>query len=177
MLQEWSVYAGQPILTMPDEEIRRVYNILSPNDWGCCLLDVLAYWKNTGIGGNKIDGFTEVGTGNLANIETAIECFGSCYIGVSLPDDYSEDGDWIDVTSPPNPANGHCVVLLAYDRNNALFKVATWGSIRNMSYKWFQKYNDESYAVLDNIELIQAAGKTPEGFDWQTLQQDIRALR
>ena len=60
MLQEWSVYAGQPILTMPDEEIRRVYNILSPNDWGCCLLDVLAYWKNTGIGGNKIDGCEEL---------------------------------------------------------------------------------------------------------------------
>lgn len=177
MLQEWTLYAGDPILTLPNDEIRRVYGILSPNDWGCCLLDVLKYWKNTGIGGNKIDGFTEVGTGNLSNTEIAIECFGSCYIGVSLPDDYSEDGDWTEITSPSNPANGHCVVLLAYDRNKALFKVATWGSIRNMSYSWFQKYNDESYAVLDNIELIQAAGKTPEGFDWKTLQQDIRALR
>lgn len=169
--QSWTAYAG--VMERPtDAEIAAAYKVISPNDDGAYMLDVLNYWRKTGIGGDKIEAFIETGIADLTQAKLAIEYFGSTYIGMSLPDT-NTFGPWdvISSTWPANPNNGHCVVLIGYDDSRKMFKVATWGEIWDMSYGWFQKYTDESYAVLNDIMLSR--GRSPEGFDWAALINDL----
>ncbi len=173
-VQSWSVYADNSMWTIADADILAAYKVLSPNDNGAFMLDALNYWHKTGIGDDKIEAFVETGTADLTQAKLAIEYFGSHYIGMSLPNT-NTFGPW-DVVNPvwsADPNNGHAVVLIGYDDSRGMFKVATWGEIWDMSYSWFQKYTDEGYAVLDDIELIKASGKSPEGFDWAALINDL----
>jgi hypothetical protein len=172
MVQSWTTYAERGMLTIPDAQILAAYKTVSPNDDGAYMLDVLNLWRKTGIGPDKIEAFVEVGAADLTQAKLAIEYFGSCYIGMSLPD-VNTFGPWTTPTGAPNPNNGHAVCLLNYDEASKMFLVATWGEIVLMSFAWFQKYMDEGYAVLDDISLIQASGKSPEGFDWAALQDDL----
>ena len=177
MVQSWTTYAERGTMTIPDSQLISAYLSLSPNDEGAYMLDVLNMWRNSGIGGEKIEAFVEAGSADLIQAKLAIQYFGSLYIGVSLPDT-NTFGPW-DVpnpTWPGNPYNGHAICLVAYDDAKKMFKVCTWGEVWDMSYGWFQKYNDESYAVLDDISTIIATGKTPEGFDMTALQTDLAHL-
>jgi len=176
MIQSWSVYADG-LLTIPDSDIIAAYKIVSPNDDGAYLLDVLNLWKKTGVGVDKIEGFVETGMADLIQAKISIQYFGSAYIGMSLPNT-NTFGPW-DVPNPtwsPNPYNGHAVNLMAYDDSRQMFKVATWGEIWDMSYGWFRKYCDESYAVLNDLSLLSQTGKTPEGFDWNALVYDLQHI-
>lgn len=175
-IQSWSAYAGG-IYTVPDADILAAYKVISPNDDGAFMLDVLNFWCKTGIGGDHIEAFIETGTADLTQAKLAIEYFGNHYIGMSLPD-INTFGPW-NVPNPDwpaNPNNGHCVVLLGYDDSTKMFKVATWGRVLDMSYSWFQKYTDESYAVLNDIELNRDTNLSPEGFDWAALSYDLNHI-
>lgn len=175
-VQSWSAYSGT-MKTISDADILAAYKIVSPNDDGANMLDVLNLWRKTGIGGDNIEGFVETATASLVQAKLAIQYFGSHYIGMSLPDT-NTFGPW-DVANPtwrPNPYNGHCVNLVGYDDSKKMFKVCTWGEVWDMSYGWYQKYTDESYAILNDIELIKSSGKSPEGFDWATLQDDLNHI-
>ena len=177
MVQSWSTYAQRGTETIADADIIAAYKIISPNDTGAYLLDALNLWKNTGIGKDKIEAFVEVSTGNLTEAKLAIQYFGSLYIGMSLPDT-NTFGPW-DVKNPtwaPNPYNGHAVCLIGYNDATQMFKVCTWGEIWDMSYDWYMKYCDEAYAVLNDIELIESTGLSPEGFNYTTLQEDLSQI-
>lgn len=175
-IQSWSTYADRGTLTISDKEILAAYSIVSPNDQGAYLLDVLNLWRKTGVGGEKIEAFVELAMADVNQAKLAHQYFGGVYIGMSLPDT-NTFGPW-DVSSPtwrPNQGNGHAVVLLGYDDTKEMFKVATWGEVRDMSYDWFQKYCDEAYAVLDDLSL-NAAGVSPSGFNFTALQNDLSHL-
>jgi hypothetical protein len=86
MIQSWTTYADRGTQTLSDDDILASYKIVSPNDTGAYLLDVLNLWRKTGIGGDKIEGFVEVHVTNLVQAKLSVEYFGACYIGVSLPD-------------------------------------------------------------------------------------------
>lgn len=171
-IQSWSTYAERGMQTVADKDIESAYFAISPNDTGAAMLDALNYYRKTGVGGDKIEGFAEVPTGSVDYAKLCIQMFGSCYIGMSLPD-VNTFGPWTTVTGAPNPNNGHAVVLIAYDDATQMFKVATWGEVWDMSYAWFKKYSDESYAMWNDLELIVASGKSPEGFDTTALQYDL----
>lgn len=172
MIQSWTTYAERGMETLPDTDILAAYKVVSPNDTGAFLLDVLNLWSNVGVGPDKIEAFIEIGAADLIQTKLAIEYFGSAYIGISLPD-VNTFGPWTTPTGNPNPNNGHAVCLIAYDDATRMFKACTWGEVWDMSYDWFQRYSDEGYAVLNDISLIQASGKSPEGFDWTALQYDL----
>lgn len=174
-VQSWSVYADRWIVTIPDADILAAYKIVSPGDDGAYALDVLNLWKKTGIGGDKIEGFVEIAAPNLTQMELAIEYFGGCYIGMSLPN-VNTFGPWITPTGAANPYNGHMVALIGYDRGRRIIRTCTWGQVVDMSYEWFLKYCDEGYAILNDIALIQSSGKTPEGFDWAALTYDLNHI-
>jgi hypothetical protein len=177
MVQEWSTYAERGIQTIPDKQIIDAYLTISPDDEGCYMLDVLNFWRRNGIGPDKVEAFVEVTPGDLTQAKLAIQYFGCLYIGMSLPD-INTFGPWIDpvASGRPNPWNGHAVTLIAYDDVRQMFKVCTWGEIWDMSYSWYVRYTDEAYACLNDIELIKNTDKSPEGFDWTALQDDLNHL-
>lgn len=176
MVQSWSVYAERGLQTIPDDQIIATYLAISPRDQGAFMLDALNYWRKTGVGPDKIEAFVETAPSDLTQAKLAIQYFGSCYIGMALPD-VNTFGPWTTPSGRPNPYNGHAVNLCAYDDGRQMFKVATWGEIWDLSYSWFQAYADECYAVLNDLSLIAASGATPEGFKWTALQEDMAHLK
>jgi hypothetical protein len=177
MVQSWSLYGRKGMVTLDDRDILSAYFKVSPHDSGAYMLDVLNLWRNNGIGGEKMEGFAEVPAADLNQARLAIYYFGALYIGMSLPD-VNTFGPW-DVLTPTwrsNPYNGHAVALLGYNDAAKMFKVATWGEIWNMSYGWYQKYSDEAYAVLDDIAIYTDTDMTPKGFDFKSLQENLKQI-
>ena len=52
-------------------------------DNGCFMLDVLNYWRKTGIGGHKIDAYVSVDPMNHEEMAQAIWLFGGVYLGLN----------------------------------------------------------------------------------------------
>ena len=175
MVQSWSTYANRGTQTIPDEKIVEAYLAISPNDNGAYVLDALNYWRKTGVGGDNIEAFIEVQPHNITQAKIAIHYFGALYVGMALPDE-NTFGPWITPTGEPNRYNGHAVCLLAYNDLKKTFKVATWGEVWDMSYDWYNKYVDETYAVLNDISIIRESNLSPSGFAWDQLQADLHRI-
>src|SRR5207248_8223026 len=81
---------------------------------GAIELDVLRYWRKSGIGGHRIGAFTRVSVHNRTLVETAAWLFGGLYIGVQLPQTAQgqEVWDWTgSLSGPARPGSwgGHAV--------------------------------------------------------------------
>jgi hypothetical protein len=66
------------------------------------------------------------------------------------------------------------VPVLGYD--TSYLYVVTWGIVQRMTWGFFNRYVDESYAALASEWISQATQRSPEGFDLATLQSDLAAL-
>jgi hypothetical protein len=186
MIQDWTFNAGKEV-TPTLQDVMTFYEHFvgnpPPQDAGCNMLDVLKYWRSTGLGGNKIDAFVSVEPKNNVQARDAIDLFGALYIGVELPD-FAVTGDMI--TTPwvvppqgpvgdaaPNPNNGHCIPAVAYDSRNLY--IITWGVRKAMSWQFYNAYADEAYAVLSGA-FIAKTGKAKNGFDLAALKKDLTII-
>lgn len=174
-VQSWSTYAERGTFT-PDLQrvIDDYYAITGGVDSGVYLLDMLNYWRRTGIGGDQIEAYVQVSP-NLDEARLSMQLFGSIGMGLSLPDQ-GTFGPWDRVYGPPNPNNGHYVVGVAYSDAEGLIDVISWGAVMRMSYDFFLRYCDEAYAILNDLSIAQATMQSPEGFDFATLRDDLDHL-
>lgn len=87
MIEEWTANTGQTEI-LADPVILKAYNHFAYGnpDAGTNMLDVLKYWRGTGIGGDKIMAFAQLEPQNHIQLQDAVSIFGSCYIGLALPD-------------------------------------------------------------------------------------------
>ena len=53
--------------------------------------------------------------------------------------------------------------------------VVTWGALQGMTTGFFSKYCDEAIVYLSEESLTN--GKSPEAFDYASLQADLAALK
>ena len=71
--------------------------------------------------------------------------------GFALPDTWADEFErkkyWKDTSLPPNPYNGHCVLIVGYSK--LYLTCITWGRRQKMTYKFFDKYCDEAYGIID----------------------------
>ncbi len=188
MIQAWTANASQ-IVTLPDSAIERFYRKFSPapGDDGAYMLDVLKTWRKEGVTAEnprRVEAFVEISQGDVWEMKTAIALFGGAYIGMALPN-FSVRDDPFDVewdvprfwrlypSCWRNPSNGHCVNLVAYDAN--WLYCVTWGRVKRLSWDFWRRYGDESYAVL-NPDWIAASGFAPSGLDMLALRNDLNAL-
>jgi hypothetical protein len=185
MIQNWSAAVGKK-KTLSDKQILKFYEHFTtpaPEN-GCHLLNVLKYWRSTGLGGDKITAFAQLEPHNVTEVKDAVSIFGGCYIGVELPKyitaavHMGKDLPW--VVPPHGPVgdaapdfNGrHCIPAVAYDSRNLY--VVTWGKVKSMSWQFYAAYADEAYAVLSDNFLSK--NKTPTGFDIAQLTQDLTEI-
>jgi hypothetical protein len=154
-----------------------------PND-GCPLLRVLKGWRATGLDGHRVKAFAELERRNHAEAMSALQLFGSIYVGIALPDFATAVADprrvpWMvpaqgaTGSAAPDPHNGHCVPAVAYD--DAGLYVVTWGMVKPMSWPFYDGYVDEVYAVLSE-DFLAAGGTTTAGFDLAQLEADLARL-
>lgn len=173
---------------VPDAEIIAAYSAVcgydpktGVNDNGAVVLDVLNYWRKTGIGGHTIEAFVSIDPQNLDHCRLATFLFGGLYLGLSLPataqgsigDEWSVTPRWRwRAADNPGSWGGHAVPVVAYDPWHVW--VVTWGQIQAMTWGFFNLYCEEAWAVLSPDWF--AGAKAPSGFDLAALRSDLAAL-
>jgi hypothetical protein len=191
----WNLLNKQQFAGMSQQDILAAYSAVSgydpttgQNDNGAVILDVLNYWRNTGIGGNKLGAFASVIPGHIANVKYSIMLFGAAKLGIQLPiaaqQQLSRGQIW-DVRRfslfgltgiwAPGTWGGHDVPIIDWDDANQTFTCVTWGGLQQLTYRWFAAYCDESWACLDS-EWTDGTKPAPNGFDLPTLQADLQAV-
>jgi hypothetical protein len=185
MIQAWAAAGKSECVDIGDAAVVAAYSASTgydPNnpdsDQGAVELDVLKYWKNTGIGGHKIGAYVSVEPRSTTLVRDAISLFGGLYIGLALPVAAQHQAVW---EVPPGGARGdgkpgswggHAVPILDYDPRG--LSVVTWGAVKRLSWGFLRLYCEEAYAILS--EDFVTDGKAGSGFDVATLQADLALL-
>lgn len=176
-IQAWTANANPPMDTEPDGNVLALYeqachyNPADPStDQGGIEQDVLTYLLNTGapIGNgwrHKIDAFVEVDVRNQDDVKRTIADCGLAYIGFNVPSFLMQGltypgSDWDTQPGQDDIIGGHAVILVGY--NDARLTVVSWGNLYTMTWRFFAKYVDECYGLIDPM-WIEKTGKTPFG--------------
>jgi len=183
LIMSWT--CGKVII--PDEEILKTYQwftyydpISGRNDTGCNMLDVHNYWNNIGIAGRKSGAYASVGM-NEADIKTALYLFNGLNIGVALPDSaetqFMQGKPW-KIVKHAQLSGGHCIALVPIYDTKYYYGV-TWGKLVQIEKTWLEKYmmdnrEGEAYAVISEDYIT--GGKTKQGFDMDTLINDLKLI-
>ena len=181
-LQVWSFNANaskhKSIETEPDGDVEKLYELAcgyKPSQGGegpgGNEQHVLKYLLTKGapMGPNgqtvhKIDAFVEVDPRHVDDVKRAIHNCGVAYIGFNVPQYIvpatgQPPAVWDVENSNTNIVGGHAVVLAGYTASGA--RVISWGQYYTMTWAFFAKYVDETYAIA-NSTWINGGGKTPE---------------
>jgi hypothetical protein len=143
----------------------------NPTDQGTVLLNLLQYWKNTGIEvtdangkavTHKILGWSSLDLSSIAQMRYASDVFGGTYLGIQCPASAMQNpSNW--TWDPKSPIEGdHCINGVG--QGGAGGKIQSWG--RNIPYTWeFMLHTlDEGYVIVSPFWLNQQ-GKSPSGLD------------
>ncbi len=187
LIMNWTGNVSKKQKVIPDKEIIAAYAAVSgydpstgANDYGANLLDVLNYWRTHGIGNDRLFGYVGIELGNHSQIKETVFLFGGCYIGLQLPDTATPDQPiWSVPVSgahgpgAPNPNRGHAVPIVGYDER--YLAIITWGKVKLMTWKFYDTYCDEAYALL-SADWFNQKKLAPDGFNWDELQKDMKLI-
>ncbi len=181
LIEEWSANANTEIVPA-DSDIISAYSAVSgydpstgENDNGAYELDVLNYWRNTGIANRKIYAYAACEPRNHSHIKASVYLFGGCYLGVALPLSAQNQRIWSVTRGPdaePGSWGGHAVPIVAFDAHYVT--VVTWGQLMKATWSFIDKYTDESYAILSQDFINN--GIAPNAIDWTSLQADLSKI-
>jgi hypothetical protein len=184
LLMDWSANASTEIIPS-DTDIITAYSAVSgydpttgANDNGAVEIDVLNYWRQTGIANHTIDSYVALEPGNHSHIQAAIYLFGGCYIGLALPISAQGQRVWsVPAGGPtgngePGSWGGHAVNICAFDASGVT--VVTWGALQQVTWPFLDAYMDEAYAVLS--QDFTNNGIAPNALDWSALQADLQQV-
>lgn len=183
-IMSWTDDNGD-LFTPTDAEVISAYSAVSgynpstgANDNGAACIDVLNYWRKTGVGGRTINSYAQVAVSNLHEVQASIYLFGFAYIGLGLPiSAQNQPKVW---SLPPSLAGngapgswgGHCVIITGWDTTG--LDVITWGEQIRMTWGFWKAYVEEAYAIISNDFL--KAGKSPAGLNLAQMQDDLKLI-
>ena len=190
LLMEWTANAGK-MFTPTDKQIVAAYSAITgynpatgANDNGAQEIDVLNYWRQSGIAGHKIGAYMALEPSNHTHIMDSVYIFEGCYIGLQLPisaqaqtqnnQPWSVPQGGTTGDGKPGSWGGHAVPVMAYDAHGVT--VVTWGALQVMTWTFWEAYCEESYAILSS-DYLKNGKTTPEGFSLQQLQADLADLK
>jgi hypothetical protein len=187
MIQTWTASAATEV-TPPQETVLTFYEHFvgtpPPPDEGCNMLSVLKYWRKAGLDQHQVHAFASLELQNHSQAQSAIYLLGGIYIGVALPNFAVKAADMLAVPwvvppggavadAAPNPQNGHCIPAVGYDAEQLW--IVTWGSLKSMSWGFYDAYADESYAIV-STDFLASSGESPAGFNLAALDSDLAQL-
>lgn len=184
-IEDWAANVGDP--TVPtDQSIIAAYSAITgynpvthANDNGAVVVDVLNYWRQTGIAKHKIQAYVALEPKNMDHVKDSVLLFGGVYMGVALPVSAQTQTTW---SVPPGGATGqgapgswggHAVPIVGYD-SRALTCV-TWGALKQMTWSFWEAYCDEAYAIL-SADWLNSKNFAPNDFDLAQLQTDLQQV-
>jgi hypothetical protein len=141
-------------------------------DSGLAELDVLNYWRQNAVDGDKILAYAAIDVKNHTRIQQAMQIFGGVYLGFQVQQNCVEEFDQGKPWTPgPLTQDGHAVFAVGYDQ--AGVTVLTWGNTQKATWDWWDECVDEAYAIIPP-EATQP-GFAP-GFNFDQLQADLSAV-
>jgi len=191
LIMEWTANAGKKMVTPSDKQIVAAYSAITgynpttgANDNGAVEVDVLNYWRQTGIAAHKIGAYVSLEPTNHNHIMDAVYIFEGCYIGMQLPisaqaqvqnhQPWSVPPGGPTGDGKPGSWGGHAVPVVAYDARGVT--VVTWGALQMMTWSFWEVYCDEAYAILSN-DYLTGKKTTPQGFSVAQLNADLHDLQ
>jgi hypothetical protein len=154
------------------------------NDNGAVEIDVLNYWRQSGIAGHKIGAYMALEPSNHNHIMDSVFIFEGCYIGVQLPisaqaqtqnhQPWSVPPGGTTGDGKPGSWGGHAIPVVAYDSRGVT--VVTWGALQTMTWTFWEAYCDEAYAIL-STDYLNDKQEAPQGFSMKQLQADLADLK
>jgi hypothetical protein len=193
-LQVWSFNAssGKSMVTQPDKDVEQLYILacgynphVGGEGSGGNEQHVLTYLLKKGAptGPNaqnthKIAAFVEVDPRNTDDVKRTINDCGVAYIGFNVPQyivptNGAPPAVWDVQNTHTNIVGGHAVVLAGYTSTGA--RLISWGQYYTMTWAFFTKYVDETYAIADSV-WIEGGGRTPGGLTLAELELQMKAL-
>ncbi len=179
MIEAWTAAAAGRAIEVAEKDVVAAFDAVklvdpATGEEGAVELDVLRLWRTTGIGGHAIGAFAAVAIGDRELVRTGAELFGGLYIGLQLPLRAQEQAVWdwtgrLDGPDAPGSWGGHAVDVVGYD--DASLTVVTWGALQRLTWSFWERYCDEAYCIISSDFL--AGGRSPEGFDLETLERDL----
>ena len=146
-------------------------------DQGTYTQDAMSWWRKTGLKGHAIVLYASLELSNVKVIKQAIDVLGAVGIGFQVPayaeDQFAAGEPWEVQRGNGQILGGHFVAATGYTATH--LKVKTWGAEQLMSWKFFAKYADEAWVVLDD-EMVGQAGSFLPGVDLYGLGEDFSAL-
>lgn len=138
-------------------------------DSGLNELDVLNYWRQTAVDGERIIAYASIDPKNHTHVQQAIHLLGGVYLGFQVGENcmqqFQERKPW---TPGPLTRDGHAVYAIAYDPSGVA--VLTWGNTQQGTWAWWDECVDEAYA------LLPPEARNPDfapGFDFAQLKADL----
>jgi hypothetical protein len=149
------------------------------NDTGLVVQNVLNDWRKVGTDGHKALAFAFIQPTDRDTIEQAIELFGWVYLGIDFPkfamDQFNAGEPWDVSNRNTEIEGGHAIPSAYYDISDNKFKVVTWGASQEMTEAFWERYVEESWAVI-LPEWLNANGTSPTGLDLYGLGADLAQL-
>jgi hypothetical protein len=155
------------------------------NDNGADMHDVATYRQKTGMidstgARHKIGAYVFIDPRNYDQFLEAIWLFGCVGMGIKVPqsalDQFHAGEGWSVVPrwhwGGRQIVGGHYICAVA---NRTSPMIVTWGKAIPMTSDFYQTYCDVCVAYVSPEMLT--AGKSPEGFDLATLQNDLSELQ
>ena len=191
LIMEWTANAKKKMVTPTDKQIIAAYSAITgynpvtgANDNGAQEIDVLNYWRQSGIASDKIGAYVALEPSNHTHVMDAVYMFEGCYIGLALPTSAQAQTQnhqpWsVPPGGPtgdgkPGSWGGHAVPVVAYDVRG--LTVVTWGALQVMTWSFWEAYCDEAYAII-STDYLSGKKTTPAGFSLQQLQADLADLK
>lgn len=180
MIQAWSANSGGNFVPT-DEQVIADYSAISgynpgdsSTDNGCVMLDVMNYWRRTGICGHKIDGYVALTPGNRDHVALAIDLFGGCALGFALPKEAQGQEVWSLLDgSRPGTWGGHMVPALNYGPTGVV--VVTWGGLLTVTWDFMDRFCDEGFGVLAP-DWATLAKNSPGNVNYAQLEEDLKEI-
>lgn len=154
-------------------------------DQGTDVRDAMGYRRSTGLldaagHRHRIGAYVSLEPGNLDHLQEALWLFGVVGVGVEFPTSAMSQFNnavsrgrmpiWTYVRSSPIDG-GHYVPLVAQHDH---LQVVSWGQTVNVTHRFLQEHCDEAWTFVSPEAL--RSGKSPEGFDLDALNADLKAL-
>jgi hypothetical protein len=180
MIEAWTAPARGTAIELSERAVLDAFEDVKQVDpatgeEGAVELDVLIYWRRQGIGDHRIGAFARVPVWDHQLVRAAAYLFGGLYIGIELPLTAQRQSVWdwshrLDGPAEPGSWGGHAVDIVRYDPET--LTVVTWGRLQELTWRFWDRYVDEVYAIL-SVDFLDDAGQAPNGFDLQALKRDL----
>ena len=179
MVEAWTGAGRGHAVEIPESAVLDAFEhvkLVDPitGEAGAIELDVLRYWRATGIGKHRIGAYARVAVHDQELVRTAAWLFGGLYVGFQMPLTAHAQPvwDWTgSLSGPARPGSwgGHAVDVVRYDSNG--LTVVTWGRLQELTWSFWDRYCDEAYCILSDDFLKK--GNAPNGFDLAALEADL----